>query len=202
VRVKGCSHPAAAAIRAGVGRTAALHEETQMRAMMILTLGLMACGSSESPESHEGHDGHDEHAEHGDHGDDKAHDGHAKAGKRKGGKAKAGAPKAKVFFTEPADGATVSSPVKLVFGVEGMEVRPAGELAENTGHHHVIIGPAGIPTGEAVPADEKHIHFGKGQTEAEIELPPGEHKLTMQFADGNHMSYGEVMATTITITVE
>ena len=112
------------------------------------------------------------------------------------------APKAKVFFTSPADGAKVKSPVKLVFGVEGMQVKPAGELAENTGHHHVIIGPAGVPEGQVVPADETHIHFGKGQTEAEIELPAGEHKLTMQFADGNHTSYGEVMAATITLTVE
>ena len=108
----------------------------------------------------------------------------------------------RVFFEEPADGATVSSPVKIVFGVEGMEVKPAGELTENTGHHHIIIGPAGIETGKAVPKDEKHIHFGKGQTSAELDLPKGEHKLTMQFADGNHMSYGEVMAATITITVE
>lgn len=112
------------------------------------------------------------------------------------------APKARVFFSEPADGATVKSPVTLKFGVEGMEVRQAGELAPNTGHHHVIIGPAGIPTGEMVPKDEKHIHFGAGQTEATIELPPGQHVLTMQFADGNHMSYGEVMAASITITVE
>ena len=108
---------------------------------------------------------------------------------------------AKVFFQEPKDGAKVKSPVKLVFGVEGMDVKPAGELVENTGHHHIIIGPAGIPEGTAVPKDETHIHFGKGQTSAEIELPPGKHKLTMQFADGNHMSYGEVMATTITVTV-
>lgn len=109
---------------------------------------------------------------------------------------------AKVFFEEPKDGAKVKSPVKLVFGVEGMEVRPAGELAENTGHHHVIIDSKHIDEGKAVPKDKQHIHFGKGQTSAEVELPPGEHTLTMQFADGNHMSYGEVMATTITITVE
>ncbi|HHO51467.1 MAG TPA: DUF4399 domain-containing protein [Deltaproteobacteria bacterium] len=108
----------------------------------------------------------------------------------------------RVFFEAPEDGATVKSPIKLRFGVEGMEVRPAGELAEKTGHHHLIVGPAGIPEGTVVPSDEKHIHFGKGQTEAELELPPGEHKLTMQFADGNHTSYGEVMATTITVTVE
>ena len=110
--------------------------------------------------------------------------------------------KAKVFFEEPKDGAKVKSPVKLVFGVEGMEVKPAGTQEENTGHHHIVIGPAGVKEGTVVPTDEKHIHFGKGQTTADIELPPGEHKLTMQFADGNHTSYGEVMAATITITVE
>ncbi len=108
----------------------------------------------------------------------------------------------KVFFVRPTDGAKVKSPVKLEFGVEGMEVKPAGQLAEGTGHHHLIIGPAGIEAGKAVPADEKHIHFGKGQTSAEVELKPGQHQLTMQFADGNHMSYGDPMATTITITVE
>jgi len=123
----------------------------------------------------------------------------AKGKNKAKGKAKKG--QAKVFFTEPKDGAEVTSPVKLAFGVEGMEVKPAGEVVEGTGHHHVIIGPAGVPEGEVVPADKKHIHFGKGQTEAELELPPGEHKLTMQFADGSHTSYGEVMAATITITV-
>ena len=113
-----------------------------------------------------------------------------------------GEARAKVFFSEPADGAKVKSPVKLVFGVEGMAVKPAGTLEENTGHHHLIIGPAGVEKGVQVPKDETHIHYGKGQTSAEVELDPGEHKLTMQFADGNHLSYGEVMAATITITVE
>lgn len=108
----------------------------------------------------------------------------------------------RVFFVQPQDGAKVKSPVKIEFGVEGMEIKPAGEIVEGTGHHHLIIGPAGVPVGTAVPADEKHIHFGKGQTNAEIELPQGEHKLTMQFADGNHVSYGDPMAATITITVE
>ncbi|MEM6931636.1 MAG: DUF4399 domain-containing protein [Myxococcota bacterium] len=108
----------------------------------------------------------------------------------------------RVFFKSPADGATVKSPVKLEFGVEGMEVAPAGEIVEGTGHHHVIIDSKGIDEGVTVPADDQHIHFGLGQTEAEIELPAGEHKLTMQFADGAHASYGEVMAATVTITVE
>lgn len=109
---------------------------------------------------------------------------------------------AKVMFVSPADGAKVKSPVKLVFGVEGMKVQPAGQAVEGTGHHHVIIGASGTPTGEVVPADETHIHFGKGQTEAELPLPAGEHKLTLQFADGIHASYGPALSQTITIVVE
>lgn len=108
----------------------------------------------------------------------------------------------RVFFVEPANGAKVKSPVTVRFGVEGMDVRPAGELSENTGHHHLIIGPAGIPAGQQVPKDETHIHYGKGQLEDQVPLAPGSYQLTMQFADGNHVSYGEPLSTTITITVE
>lgn len=111
-------------------------------------------------------------------------------------------PEGRVYFVAPKDGETVKSPVKIVMGIEGMEVRPAGDQTAATGHHHVIIGPAGIEKGTQVPADERHIHFGKGQTEADVELPPGDHQITLQFADGNHISFGEGLATTITITVE
>jgi len=159
--------------------------------ILFLSMLLAACGGNEGGQDHADHADHD-------HGEKKADE--KKADKPEEAKAKK--PKGKVMFMEPKDGAVVKSPVHMVFGVKGLEVRPAGELVENTGHHHVIIGPAGIPQGTTVPKDETHIHFGKGQTEADIELPPGEHKLTMQFADGNHTSYGEVLASTITITVE
>ncbi len=159
-----------------------------MRTLLAAVL-LVGCGSStEAPPAE--HADHDDKADH-DHGDEAKKPAEAK-------KPVVG----KVKFLEPKDGATVKSPVHLKFGVKGMEVKPAGTLEEGTGHHHVIIGPAGVAEGEVIPADEKHIHFGKGQTEADIELPPGKHKLTMQFADGAHQSYGEVLATTITITVE
>lgn len=108
---------------------------------------------------------------------------------------------AKVMFTTPADGAEVTSPVKVAFGLEGAEVKPAGTLVEGTGHHHVIVNGDPAEAGKAVPADDTHIHYGKGQTEAELDLPAGEHTLTLQFADGMHRSYGPEVSQTITVKV-
>jgi len=112
------------------------------------------------------------------------------------------APKQYVYFIEPADGATVVSPFIVKFGVIGMDVAPAGTLTPNSGHHHLLVNLAPIPTGEAIPADAQHLHFGKGQTEASVTLAPGTYKLTMQFADGAHRSYGPAMAKSITVHVQ
>ncbi len=109
---------------------------------------------------------------------------------------------ASVFFVAPADGATVSSPFTVKFGLTGMEVKPAGELIPNTGHHHVIINGGPVKQGEGIPMDETHRHFGKGQTETELTLAPGTYKLTLQFADGAHQSYGPALSKTITVTVK
>jgi hypothetical protein len=107
-----------------------------------------------------------------------------------------------VTLLEPSDGATVSSPFKVRFGVTGMEVRPAGDASANTGHHHLLINADSVKAGEVVPADATHLHFGKGQTEAEVKLPPGSYKLTMQFANGAHQSYGPELSKSIHVTVE
>ncbi|MEQ8625397.1 MAG: DUF4399 domain-containing protein [Vicingaceae bacterium] len=108
---------------------------------------------------------------------------------------------AKVYFKNLKDGDVINSPVALSFGVEGMEVEPAGELNQGMGHHHIIIDGEPLPKGTVVPADSVNIHYGKGQTEVEVELPPGQHTLTMQFADGYHQSYGEQMSAQVVITV-
>ena len=107
----------------------------------------------------------------------------------------------KVMFVAPADGATIKGPVKVQMGVEGLTVKPAGTMEANTGHHHIIVDGKGVEKGTAVPADDTHIHFGKGQTETELTLAPGKHTLTLQFADGAHRSYGPALSTTITVTV-
>jgi 3-oxoacyl-ACP reductase-like protein len=109
---------------------------------------------------------------------------------------------AAVSFGNLKDGDTVKSPVKVVMVVEGMEVKPAGEDVPNSGHHHIIIDGEPVPKGQPVPADDTHIHFGKGQTETELTLEPGEHTLTLQFANYAHQSYGPDLSNTIKVTVE
>lgn len=109
---------------------------------------------------------------------------------------------ARVYFANLKDGQKVNSPVLIEFGVEGMEVEPAGQLMQNKGHHHIQIDGGYIERGQVVPTSETSIHFGKGQTKTELELTPGKHTLTMQFADGMHQSYGEQMSATITVIVE
>jgi len=107
----------------------------------------------------------------------------------------------RVFFEAPADKAVVKSPFKVKFSVEGMTIAKAGDMTEKTGHHHIIVDGEPIKAGAPVPVDARHIHFGAGQMETELSLPPGKHTLTLQFANGTHLSYGPGMSSTITITV-
>ncbi|MFC2175950.1 DUF4399 domain-containing protein [Bacteroidota bacterium] len=109
----------------------------------------------------------------------------------------------KVFFANLEDGQSVASPLTVEFGVEGMTAAPAGEIIEDQGHHHLLIDHDFIAAGEVIPAgDSTKLHFGKGQLTTEVNLAPGTHKLTMQFANGAHMSYGEKMSTSINVTVK
>jgi hypothetical protein len=110
---------------------------------------------------------------------------------------------AKVSILEPADGATVTSPITVKFGVEGMEVVPAGMDKPNSGHHHLFIDSKLDDPSAPIPSDATHIHYGKGQTEAQIELAPGKHTLQDVFADKNHIPHDPpVQSDVITITVE
>ena len=111
-----------------------------------------------------------------------------------------------VYFINLHNDAKVPSTFLVQFGVKGMTVKPAGEDINNAlvGHHHILIDNAAgeIPKGQVVPMDDKNIHYGKGQTESILKLPPGKHTLTLQFANGAHISYGKEMAKTITVHVE
>jgi len=107
-----------------------------------------------------------------------------------------------VSFNGLEDGSTLSSPFLLEMGVEGMIVEPKGAPREGYGHHHLLINDDYAPAGTVIVADDTHIHYGGGQTSDSIALEPGEYKLTLQFADGMHVSYGEQWAKSINVTVE
>lgn len=110
---------------------------------------------------------------------------------------------AKVFFISPKDGDVIKGPVPIIFGVEGMEVVPAGTDQPNSGHHHLVIDSKVEDYDSPMPADEHHKHYGGGQTETAIGLPPGKHTLQDVFADMNHIPHDPpVESEVITITVE
>jgi Domain of unknown function (DUF4399) len=113
-----------------------------------------------------------------------------------------GSPAQAMSILEPANNATVGTTFKVRFGVKGMAVAPAGDIVKDSGHNHLLINLDSIAAGESIPFTEKHMHFGKGQTEADITLTPGVYKLTAQFANGAHQSYGKAMAQSITVTVK
>ena len=114
-------------------------------------------------------------------------------------------PGAKVYFINLKDGDKVTSPVLIQFGLSGMGIAPAGTEKEKTGHHHLIINEKieGDELNEPIPADDKHKHFGGGQTEIKVELPKGTHTLQLVLGDWSHIPHNPpVMSERISVTVE
>lgn len=110
---------------------------------------------------------------------------------------------AKVYIIAPKDGAVVSNPVKVIFGLSGMGVAPAGTQVANTGHHHLLIDNPQVDMSAPLPATDQIKHFGKGQTETTLTLKPGKHTLQLLFADWKHQPFNpSVMSDKITITVK
>ena len=111
---------------------------------------------------------------------------------------------ARAYIISPRNGATVKSPVRVRFGLVGMGVAPAGVDIPDTGHHHLIIDTKDLPNLDApLPASDNLKHFGKGQTEAKIELAPGKHTLRLVLGDKIHLPHSPaVISKEITITVE
>jgi hypothetical protein len=108
--------------------------------------------------------------------------------RRTGGPTPSG-PGAEVYFVDLKDGATVPAKVTLYFGLRNMGVAPAGSDRENSGHHHLLIDTDLPPLNEPIPSDFNHLHFGAGQTEAEITLKPGEHTLQLLMGDKSHVPH-------------
>ena len=168
--------------------------------MSVAVAGFLGSCGSHSHDAEGNHMDETEHAHDHDHGD---HEGHDHGDAPEGIVIQEITEGQRVFFANLEDGQIVTSPLTVEFGVEGMVVEPAGEVKENSGHHHLLIDHDFSRAGTVVPpADSTQLHFGKGQLSTEINLAPGDHKLTMQFANGVHMSYGEKMSATITVSVE
>ena len=111
---------------------------------------------------------------------------------------------AKVYFVSPANGAEITGPVKVVFGLApAMGVAPAGVQQKNTGHHHLLIDNPTVDMNQPLPASDQVKHFGNGQTETSVTLAPGTHKLQLVLGDWKHQPHSPpVTSETITITVK
>lgn len=113
---------------------------------------------------------------------------------------------AAVYFIGLENGAVVESPFRVRFGLTGMGVAPAGVEKATTGHHHLLMNtepPQGEDLDYSIPADENHRHFGGGQTEATVDLPPGTHTLQLLLGDQNHIPHNPpVLSSKITIIVK
>ena len=109
-----------------------------------------------------------------------------------------------VYFISPKDGETVGQTFTVRFGLKGMGIAPAGVQFANTGHHHLLVDLAQPPDmNAALPVTDNIRHFGAGQTEAELKLPPGKHTLQLVFADYLHIPHDKpVVSARITVVVK
>jgi hypothetical protein len=109
---------------------------------------------------------------------------------------------AMAYIIEPADGATVTNPVRVVFGLKGFGVAPAGVERADAGHHHLLVdAPLPADLGLPIPNDEQHRHFGGGQTETTLTLTPGRHTLQMLLGDHLHIPHDPPIASAV-VTIE
>ena len=109
---------------------------------------------------------------------------------------------AAVYFIDLKDGATIGPTTTIHFGLRGMGVAPAGSDKADSGHHHLLIDVEPPPLNRPIPNDFNHLHFGAGQTEAEVNLAPGTHTLQLLLGDKNHVPHSPpVMSERIRVTV-
>jgi hypothetical protein len=161
------------------GRELMTHERKKsalaLLAAALLAAGLVSCAPKEEAAA-PAEDTAAAPAEHADHAD-----------------AAAPGPGARIFFVEPANGATVTSPVKIVFGAENfiIEKRVEGVINPGAGHHHIGLDTQCLPPGEIIPSAAPWVHFGDGSSTIEFQLPPGEHHLVAQVGDGEHRTLAE-----------
>lgn len=107
-----------------------------------------------------------------------------------------------VYIGWPTNGAVVGTKFKVWFGTRNFGVAPAGVAKPNTGHHHLLIDTPLPPLDQPIPNDPNHLHFGLGQTETVLELPPGKHTLQLLMGDADHIPHDPpLMSKVVTIYV-
>jgi hypothetical protein len=96
----------------------------------------------------------------------------------------------RLFFIIPSNGEEVTNPITIRFGIEGMEIVPAGKEKPMSGHHHLLVNVEKLPNMKSpIPADKNHLHFGKGQTETQLNFPSGRHTLQLLLGDYMHVPH-------------
>ena len=95
----------------------------------------------------------------------------------------------KVYFINLKDGDELKSPFLIQFGLSGKGIAPAGIDIDNTGHHHLLINVDEVNYSMPIPSSKQHLHFGLGQTETLLSLPPGRHKLQLILGDKYHVPH-------------
>lgn len=109
---------------------------------------------------------------------------------------------AKIRIVKPKNQAVLPREFTVKFHVEGLKVHAEGELLTHAGHFHLLVDTDPVEEGQPIPAGDKYLHFRKGETSTKVKLKPGKHKLTLQFADGAHRSYGTRLSDSIEVTVK
>ena len=108
----------------------------------------------------------------------------------------------KVYFINLEDGDRVESPFLIQFGLSGMGIAPAGTDRSNTGHHHLLINVDDIDLSKPIPSSSNHSHFGGGQTEALVDLMPGNYSMQLVLGDMTHTPHNPpIISQRINITV-
>jgi hypothetical protein len=109
-----------------------------------------------------------------------------------------------LYIISPKDGQRITGPFWVQFGLRNMGVTRAGDNAPNVGHHHLLVNADAkeLDPNAPIPTDRRHLHFGGGQTETRLDLPPGKHTLQLVLGDAEHKIFKPaVISQKVTITV-
>ncbi len=109
-----------------------------------------------------------------------------------------------IAISKPANGVTVTSPVKVCMVAHGVTVEPAKNgVNDGKGHHHILVG-TDLPGDLSKPIgkDAQHLHMGDGSICKDVKLDAGIHVIRALFAKGNHVPYNPPITATVIVNVK